>query len=233
MDPSVERSGSRSIWPPGLCEEDLAQYGAAALSDREIEAISLRCGGDGKPSLTLKEVGERLDIGPERVRQIVLIAVSKLSHEKHGGGVFQAHDDRLAAARRIARNQFGLDLRESRESRSCTQAQLSARTAIPVAAIKAIERGVGDLGLLTLVKLASALEMTLDELLRNYSWRIPGESDFGVLTIKDDEVWPQDRPAPDPAGISPPWPGESVRCPRTRWESGSGRTSGVSDTVRR
>jgi hypothetical protein len=53
-----------------------------------------------------------------------------------------------------------------------------------------VERGVGDLDLVTLVKLASALEMTLDELLRNYSWRVPGESDFGVLSINGDEVWP-------------------------------------------
>jgi len=190
MDSSVERSGWKNIWPAGLCEKDLALYGDAALSDREREAISLRFGVGGERPLTLKEVGERLDIGSERVRQIVFMAVRKLSYEKHGGGVFQDHDRKLTAALRIARAQFGLDLRESRESRSCTQAQLSARTAIPLAAIQAIERGVGDLDLLTLVKLASALEMTLDELLRNYTWRVPGESDFGVLSIKGDEVWP-------------------------------------------
>jgi DNA-directed RNA polymerase sigma subunit (sigma70/sigma32) len=49
------------------------------LNNRELDIIIARYGIDGKPPMTLKEVGNQLQINRERVRQIQAIAERKLA----------------------------------------------------------------------------------------------------------------------------------------------------------
>lgn len=50
------------------------------LSDREAEVIRYYFGVDGRPQLTLEEIGERLNLTRERVRQIKEKAIRRLRH---------------------------------------------------------------------------------------------------------------------------------------------------------
>jgi len=50
-----------------------------AIDDREATVLRLRYGLDGKPSLTLKEIGTRLGLTRERVRQIEYEALRRLN----------------------------------------------------------------------------------------------------------------------------------------------------------
>lgn len=60
---------------------------------------------------------------------------------------------------------FGTRVREARTARAWTQEDLSAKSGLAVVQISRIERGVREIRLTTLLKLASALEVTTDELL--------------------------------------------------------------------
>lgn len=60
---------------------------------------------------------------------------------------------------------FGTRVREARAARDWTQEDLSAKSGLAVVQISRIERGVREIRLTTLLKLASALGVTTDELL--------------------------------------------------------------------
>jgi RNA polymerase primary sigma factor len=63
--------------------EDMARlvHTLRALDQRSAEVIRLRFGLDGAPRLTLRQVGERLDLTYERVRQIERTALAALARE--------------------------------------------------------------------------------------------------------------------------------------------------------
>jgi len=63
----------------------------AQLTDRERRVISLRYGFEGEPE-TLEQVGRKLDVTRERIRQIEAKALRKLRHPKRSGGVCDAID---------------------------------------------------------------------------------------------------------------------------------------------
>lgn len=52
----------------------------ATLSAREQEVLKLRFGLDDGQSRTLKEIGQKLDVTPERIRQIEARALRKLRY---------------------------------------------------------------------------------------------------------------------------------------------------------
>ena len=65
----------------GLLDQDLSeklQQALGGLDDRDGKIITWRYGLDGKGSLTLDEIGKRLKISKERVRQIEERACDKL-----------------------------------------------------------------------------------------------------------------------------------------------------------
>jgi RNA polymerase sigma factor (sigma-70 family) len=51
------------------------------LSEREREVLASRYGLEGREEETLREVGERLGVSPERVRQLETRALAKLRHQ--------------------------------------------------------------------------------------------------------------------------------------------------------
>jgi transcriptional regulator with XRE-family HTH domain len=61
--------------------------------------------------------------------------------------------------------QFGAVLRTAREARGVTQSELSARAKLSVNYVGEIERGRRMITLITLVRLAAALDMTTTDLL--------------------------------------------------------------------
>lgn len=64
-----------------LCDELRRALGT--LSPREAEVLRLRFGFDSKRDHTLEEVGRRLSVTRERVRQIEAKALQKLGHGRH------------------------------------------------------------------------------------------------------------------------------------------------------
>jgi RNA polymerase primary sigma factor len=65
-----------------LLSEDIEDM-LTALSPREARILRLRYGLSGDSPLTLKEIGTRIGVSRERVRQIVAQALSKLRHPRH------------------------------------------------------------------------------------------------------------------------------------------------------
>jgi RNA polymerase primary sigma factor len=63
--------------------EEVAQV-LAALRDREAAVVRLYFGLDGEPPLTLDQIGSRLSLTRERVRQIKEGALAKLRHPRLG-----------------------------------------------------------------------------------------------------------------------------------------------------
>ena len=69
----------------GLLDQDLSeklQQALSGLDQRDGKIISWRYGLDGKGSLTLDEIGKRLKISKERVRQIEERAMKKIRASK-------------------------------------------------------------------------------------------------------------------------------------------------------
>lgn len=60
------------------CLRDLINSVMDCLSEREVEILCLFFGLNGKPQLTLKEIGEHMKLTNERVRQIKEFALRKL-----------------------------------------------------------------------------------------------------------------------------------------------------------
>jgi RNA polymerase primary sigma factor len=65
-----------------LLRENLERM-LASLTPREARVLRMRFGLDGDRAHTLKEVGERIGVTRERVRQIVGKAIRKLRHPRH------------------------------------------------------------------------------------------------------------------------------------------------------
>jgi len=65
-----------------LLREDLEEM-LTALTPREVHVLRLRFGLQGDRSYTLEEVGEKLGVTRERVRQIERKALRKLRHPRH------------------------------------------------------------------------------------------------------------------------------------------------------
>ena len=64
-----------------ILSEDV-ERALASLPPREARILRLRYGLDGGPPLTLKEIGTRIGVSRERVRQIVRRALRKLRHPR-------------------------------------------------------------------------------------------------------------------------------------------------------
>jgi RNA polymerase primary sigma factor len=65
-----------------LLHENL-QDAMSGLRPREVRVLRMRFGLDGKDTHTLREIGEKLGVTRERVRQIENIALRKLRHARH------------------------------------------------------------------------------------------------------------------------------------------------------
>lgn len=57
-------------------------FGAASqvLTARERIVLCMRCGLDGGPKLSLRDIGSEIGVSPERVRQVQTGALRKLRH---------------------------------------------------------------------------------------------------------------------------------------------------------
>lgn len=66
----------------GLLREDL-QEALSTLTPREARILRLRFGLEGEETYTLREVGEKLGVTRERIRQIEGKALRKLRHPRH------------------------------------------------------------------------------------------------------------------------------------------------------
>ena len=55
-----------------------------SLSSREETILKSRFGIDGRPTETLKTIGERFNVSKERIRQIEKKAIRKLRHSSRG-----------------------------------------------------------------------------------------------------------------------------------------------------
>ena len=68
------------------------------LSDQEREVLSLRFGLDGKKNHTLADIGRRLDVSRERVRQVEMKALRRLRALSHPGAGVLSGGSRASAA---------------------------------------------------------------------------------------------------------------------------------------
>ncbi len=66
---------------PGFEMKDMVQKALATLTSREEEALKMRYGIDPYGEHTLEEIGEKMRITRERVRQLILKGTSKLKHD--------------------------------------------------------------------------------------------------------------------------------------------------------
>jgi RNA polymerase primary sigma factor len=65
-----------------LLRENL-QDALSTLRPREVRVLRMRFGLDGEDTHTLKEIGEKLGVTRERIRQIECMALKKLRHPRH------------------------------------------------------------------------------------------------------------------------------------------------------
>ena len=63
----------------GMRHEKLGQW-LSHLTEQEREVLQLRFGLEGEERHTLAEIGRKLDVSRERVRQVELTALRKLRH---------------------------------------------------------------------------------------------------------------------------------------------------------
>jgi RNA polymerase primary sigma factor len=75
--PSPTQSAERRLLRESL-EEMLTD-----LKPREVRVLRLRCGMQDGRNYTLREVGEKLGVTRERIRQIERKALRKLRHPRH------------------------------------------------------------------------------------------------------------------------------------------------------
>jgi RNA polymerase primary sigma factor len=65
-----------------LLRESLSEM-MGTLSPREARVLRMRFGFDGRPAMSLEEVGDKIGVTRERARQIVQQALRKLRHPRH------------------------------------------------------------------------------------------------------------------------------------------------------
>jgi len=65
-----------------LLRESLSEM-MGALTPREARVVRMRFGFDGRPAMSLEEVGDKIGVTRERARQIVQQALRKLRHPRH------------------------------------------------------------------------------------------------------------------------------------------------------
>jgi RNA polymerase primary sigma factor len=65
-----------------LLRESLSEM-MGALTPREARVLRMRFGFDGRPAMSLEEVGDKIGVTRERARQIVQQALRKLRHPRH------------------------------------------------------------------------------------------------------------------------------------------------------
>jgi RNA polymerase primary sigma factor len=65
-----------------LLRESLSQM-MGCLTPREARVVRMRFGFDGRPAMSLEEVGDKIGVTRERARQIVQQALRKLRHPRH------------------------------------------------------------------------------------------------------------------------------------------------------
>lgn len=65
-----------------LLRESLSEM-MSSLTPREARVVRMRFGFDGRPAMSLEEVGDKIGVTRERARQIVQQALRKLRHPRH------------------------------------------------------------------------------------------------------------------------------------------------------
>ena len=80
---------------------------------------------------------------------------------------------------------FGDNLARLRRAAGVSQDELSVRASVHRTEISQLERGLRVARIDTLVKLASSLEVTADELLSGIAWK-PGETRIGRFASEDE-----------------------------------------------
>lgn len=182
--------------PPGLDADRYRRLRGAfdALPRRSRVIVVLRLPIPGRRPLTLRAIGARLDLGPERVRQLGRLAIRELSVAWSAEGVstpdrpaelaaiFAAALDRYPVGddpdegelsrRPVARgprstpaSRLGAAVAAERRRQGKSLGDLARAAGMHPSQVSLLERGLRDPRLSTILRLAGALEVPVDQLL--------------------------------------------------------------------